>query len=144
MHESIEPGFVTYMSYVSFRRFIAVLLMLWLPIQTAGAVVMPFCKYAQQGQAEAQASGTAHASHALHSEGCLSQADEQGNFSPDNSFSLGDDSCQLCHLACAGFVPTSAEAIHAFPVGAAVVGAHAPFRSVVPYVDHRPPLSASL
>lgn len=127
---------------VSFKRIIAVLLMLWLPFQTASAVVMPFCKHALRGQAYFQTmAGESHDACAGH---CAPQSDGKDGAQPDRPDSVQCDQCDLCHLACAGFMPASFESVHSPVPGSAADGTAVRFRSVIPDLDDRPPVPVSL
>jgi hypothetical protein len=69
-----------------FKSFLLILIALWLPIQAAAAVTMPFCRHA----AEQVATEAAH---------CHEQVVE--SVSPTD---IDCDNCAMCHLACAGFL----------------------------------------
>lgn len=72
-----------------FKSFLLILIALWLPIQSAAAVTMPFCRHA----AEQAATVTAH---------CHEQVSEQAAAALPGA--LDCDDCSLCHLACTGFL----------------------------------------
>lgn len=126
-------------STMSLKRLLAVLLMLWLPIQTASAVVMPFCKHALQAydvqQAQVRTPAMEHcAVHAGHKD---SSAAAYG----DN---VNCGQCELCHLACAGFMPSSFAPLGAFRGNVAVIGIVARLHSVSSEPGDRPPMPVSL
>lgn len=78
------------------KSFLLILLALWLPIQAAAAVTMPFCRHAPEP-------AVIEAPH------CHEQAADSAAAAVDC------DNCGLCHLASAGFLlaPTDAFALHA-------------------------------
>jgi hypothetical protein len=93
------------------RSLIAVLLILWLPLQGFAAVAMPFCKHAMHGTqttlSHAHPAQQAVAGHAHHG---TMVATENGptteNGSPSSahhqsSAGLDCSDCGACHLACA-------------------------------------------
>lgn len=74
--------------------FFLILIALWLPIQAAAAVTMPFCRHAP----DQVATVAAH---------CHEQMEE-------SSAALDDfncDNCQMCHLATAGFLLAGVESL---------------------------------
>lgn len=72
------------------KSFFLILIALWLPIQAAAAVTMPFCRHA----AEAAVAEAAH---------CHDQVAESVAAS-----AVDCDNCAMCHLATAGFLLTAA------------------------------------
>ncbi|MEW5888680.1 MAG: hypothetical protein AB1768_06455 [Pseudomonadota bacterium] len=72
-------------------------LILWLPLQTAGAVVMPFCQHALAGQS----SGASQ--HQTHGANQAAAGQDEATATP----AAGCDGCGLCHLACAGCLPAA-------------------------------------
>lgn len=77
-----------------FKSFLLILIALWLPIQAAAAVTMPFCRHA----AEPVATEAAH---------CHEQMDASTNAAG----AIDCDNCQMCHLATAGFLLAATEAL---------------------------------
>ncbi|WP_131110441.1 hypothetical protein [Sulfuricystis thermophila] len=71
------------------QSLLMILISLWLPIQAAAAVTMPFCRHAP----EQAVTAAAH---------CHEQAAEQ--VAPAKVGDLDCDNCTLCHLACTGFL----------------------------------------
>ncbi|NWG32460.1 MAG: hypothetical protein HXY29_13340 [Rhodocyclaceae bacterium] len=71
------------------QSFLLILIALWLPLQAAAAVTMPFCRHAPKPLAET----SAH---------CHEEAAEQT--APAIAGDLDCDNCSLCHLACTGFL----------------------------------------
>jgi hypothetical protein len=80
-----------------FKSFLLISIALWLPVQAASAVVMPFCRHAtdRAGQVAAMP-GVEH---------CREQAAAAAD-TADNP--LGCDNCEMCHLATAGYLPAPA------------------------------------
>ena len=92
--------------YILFRmrrlkNFFLILIALWLPIQTAAAVTMSFCRHAPESVV----------TEATHCHEQMAQAVAATDLDRD----LGCDNCGLCHLASAGFLlaPTDAFPLHA-------------------------------
>lgn len=117
------------------RRLLVVLLMLWLPIQTASAVIMPFCAHALGAQVPQLESATSAEAHcALHD-------------ALDGSSALHDDAncdqCALCHLACAGFMPVSLVPTGSAAASSVATGRLLHLHSVIPDLDVRPPIAVS-
>ena len=79
------------------KSLLLILIALWLPIQAAAAVTMPFCRHAPEPVAAA-------ATH------CHEQLVE-----PVAAGDIDCDNCSMCHLASAGFLlaPTDASPPHA-------------------------------
>jgi hypothetical protein len=90
-----------------FKSFLLILIALWLPLQAASAVAMPFCRHAAERATQAEApSPQAH---------CHEQAATTADASsPD----LDCDNCEMCHLATAGYIPP---AVAGLPLPAASV-----------------------
>lgn len=86
------------------KSFLLILLALWLPIQAAAAVTMPFCRHATEPVA-------AEATH-CHEQGMATVTATN----PDCD--LGCDNCGLCHLASAGFLlaPSDTLSLHAVSI----------------------------
>lgn len=118
---------------ISLRRFIAVLLMLWLPIQTAGAVIMPFCKHALRAHAVQQIEADAPVGE--HCAAHAGQNEAQGT-------GIDCDQCELCHLACAGFMAPSFAPLDKSARNAAAEGRVVRLHSVSPEPEGRPPMPA--
>jgi len=95
------------------NRFVRVLLLfaaLWLPVQTMAAMSMPLCRHAQEhGQASVAVDQTdaAMPCHAAHDAVAADQA----------AHDAGCDNCEICHLACAGFMPSAPLATGLMPAG---------------------------
>ncbi|MFN3883412.1 MAG: hypothetical protein ACK4Q4_01465 [Rhodocyclaceae bacterium] len=84
-----------------------ILIALWLPIQAAAAVAMPFCRHAP-GQAALPAA-----------EHCHEQA--AGQAAPAVPGDLDCDDCSLCHLACSGFLLAAVSAAASLPMADVMV-----------------------
>lgn len=80
------------------KSFLSIFIALWLPIQSAAAVTMPFCRQA----AEQVVAAAAH---------CHEQTAEQA--APAMAGDLECDNCSLCHLACTGFLLAAVSTTHA-------------------------------
>jgi hypothetical protein len=80
-----------------FNSFLLIFIALWLPLQAAAAVVMPFCRHAAERQ-EVQSVVRESPAH------CHNQVlDDTGTVPTD----LGCDNCEMCHLATAGYLPAT-------------------------------------
>ncbi len=75
-----------------FKSYLLILVALWLPLQAAAAVTMPFCRHA----AEQVPMDTVH----CHEQVDASSAPAVGDFDCDN--------CAICHLATAGYLLATA------------------------------------
>lgn len=85
------------------KSFLLILIALWLPIQAAAAVTMPFCRHA----AEPVATEATH---------CHEQVVESA--ATAKVADIDCDNCGLCNLASAGFLlaPTDTFTLHAASV----------------------------
>lgn len=85
------------------RSIIALLMMLWLPLQGFTAVAMPFCEHAMHGSAATESGADAHAGHGHHT----------GNPPTTDAHHIGGgalfacNDCGVCHLACTPAAPSS-------------------------------------
>ncbi|MHB1360255.1 MAG: hypothetical protein ACYCWC_11820 [Rhodocyclaceae bacterium] len=84
-----------------FKSFLLILMALWLPLQAAAAVAMPFCRHAAEQPLQAAALQSPehcheHAGNAAGPEGGAGSSD------------LACDNCEMCHLASAGYLPVTA------------------------------------
>ncbi|MFN4148905.1 MAG: hypothetical protein ACK4E4_05060 [Rhodocyclaceae bacterium] len=77
------------------KSFLLILVALWLPIQAAAAVTMPFCHHAAQSTPTATETATEAAP-------CHGPAAKQVSFALPGD--LDCDDCSLCHLVCSGFL----------------------------------------
>jgi hypothetical protein len=75
------------------NSFFLILIALWLPIQAAAAVTMPFCRHAQEQVA-------------MEATPCHEQMVE--SVAPTD---IDCDNCQMCHLATAGFLLAGSETL---------------------------------
>lgn len=84
------------------KSFLLILIALWLPVQTAAALAMPFCGHAGDpaGQVTANAPAPCH-EHAAPAPA----ADPAGGAGASD---LGCDNCEMCHLASSGYIPPAA------------------------------------
>ncbi len=89
----------------SIARILVVLMMcMTLPTQVLAGITMPFC-----GEAVADAAMAGHAEHAGHDmNGAMADGDsaDHGQAHHASSDSSDCNQCGLCHLACAGALPT--------------------------------------
>lgn len=91
-------GIVTAMNH-RIARFLLLVAALWLPVQTGAALAMPLCHHAPLQAAVEMADHTAMEAGAP----CHETA------TPDQAaHDAGCDNCQICHMAGAGFMPTTA------------------------------------
>ena len=83
-----------------FKNYLLILIALWLPVQTAAALAMPFCGHAGDPVVQVTASAPApcheHAAPAADPAGGAGASD------------LACDNCEMCHLASAGYIPPAA------------------------------------
>lgn len=80
------------------RKFIAICLMLCLPLQAVAAIAMPFCQFA------AAAVMTEH-ENMMHCDHVAAQSDHRQ--APPAHGHDSCDNCGFCHLASAGMIPLS-------------------------------------
>jgi hypothetical protein len=85
------------------RSTIALLMMLWLPLQGFAAVAMPFCQHAMQGTMAGAQLDARHAAHQHHQPGAMDSS--QPTHSGGALFACND--CGVCHLACTPAAPSS-------------------------------------
>lgn len=83
---------------VRFARFLLLFAALWLPVQTMAALSMPLCRHAQE-----------HVTAAVKMDSSAMESHGHEAAAPDQSaqHDVGCDNCELCHLACAGFMPST-------------------------------------
>jgi hypothetical protein len=79
------------------KHLFLMLFALWLPIQAANALAMPFCRHAAE---PALQGGVIE----LVAEPTVAHCHEQAEVVAD---SAGCDNCEMCHLATAGYLPTT-------------------------------------
>lgn len=97
-----------------FKSFLLILMALWLPLQAAAAVAMPFCRHAAEQPLQAAALQSPehcheHAGNAAGPEGGAGSSD------------LACDNCEMCHLASASYI-SSAAVVLPPPVASALIG----------------------
>ena len=79
-------------------RFLLLVAALWLPVQTSAALAMPFCHHASLQVAVEMADHAAMGAGAPCHETAI----------PDQAaHDAGCDNCQICHMAGAGFMPST-------------------------------------
>lgn len=139
---------IGYTDWMPMRRsLIAVLMVLWLPLQGFAAVAMPFCKHAMHGT-QSIAPGHGHpgqqavAEHAHHRAAATSEHGTPPSPHTHGSVGLDCNDCGACHLACAPAVlPAQKDLL-------VVSGEHYPEVSpsvpplFIPEQHKRPPLAA--
>lgn len=104
-----------------FKSYLLILIALWLPLQAAAAVTMPFCRHA----AEPVATEAAH---------CHEQVVE--------SVAAGDidcDNCSICHLASTGFLLAATEALPPLAMSVLVAKIEMASASHIPEPPQQPP-----
>lgn len=113
------------------RAFVLLLAALWLPLQTAAAMVAPLCLHGGQGSANDIVPAGEHAHH--------------DHAAPDPAEGAAGpcDLCGFCHLAGGSLLPSAsfAAALYAPPATLAVAPAPT-FHSHIGELPHRPPRSA--
>ena len=105
-----------------FKGFLLILLALWLPIQAAAAMTMPFCRHAP----EPVATEAAH---------CHEQMDVSSNAAGD----IDCDNCAMCHLASAGFLLAAGEASPPLALSVMVPKLQVASASHIPEPPQQPP-----
>ena len=92
-----------------FARFLLLLTAFWLPVQTMAAMSMPVWRHVQEQALAAAMSAAADedvgAAMHCHEAGAADQVAHDGTC----------DNCEICHLACAGFMPSAALAADLIP-----------------------------
>lgn len=83
------------------KSFLLILIALWLPVQTAAALAMPFCGHAGEPSAQAMVADSPAPCH----EHVVPAADPASGAGVSD---LGCDNCEMCHLASAGYLPSAA------------------------------------
>lgn len=85
------------------NRWVGFLLLftaLWLPVQTIAALSMPLCRHAPGQRGAADATKPSAAEMPCHEAHEAAAADQAAN-------DAGCDNCTICHMACAGFIPSA-------------------------------------
>lgn len=101
------------------KSFLLILIVLWMPLQTAASWAMPLAMHAG-GQPTAAAAGPAHCHDLAQAAAAVPDSAAAGDFDS------GCDNCRICHLASAGFLLPPAEGAEAPPAGRVLVASHAP------------------
>ncbi len=90
------------------KRFLLILMALWLPLQAAAAAAMPFCSHAAEAPVQT-AVQTAAAQPPGH---CLDHVPRSGDHVAEASGGdLACDNCEMCHLASSGYLPVAAASL---------------------------------
>ena len=69
---------------------------LWLPVQTMAAKAMPLCRHALE-----------HAAHAVDAAQAEAHCHDAGTVDLPQVHDAGCDNCEMCHMASAGFMPST-------------------------------------
>ena len=123
------------------RLFVALGVLLWLPLQGIAAVAMPFCRHALNGpQSHAVASAIEHAAHRDHA--AHDGHDGHDTHGPsDTGSSLRGNDCGACHLACAPAVAPAAAGTLLAPVASErLIADPSKPRAFIPEQPKPPPL----
>jgi hypothetical protein len=111
-----------------FKSYLMILIALWLPLQAASAVTMPFCRHAaEQVRMEEAMPSSAH----CHEQVDESSAPAAGDFYCDN--------CEMCHLATAGYLLVTAETLAPFAASILVPTLKPASLSYIPEPPQQPP-----
>jgi hypothetical protein len=106
-----------------FKSYLLILIALWLPLQAAAAVTMPFC---QHGTEQPLAMEATH-------------CHEQMDASPTSLDAFNCDNCQMCHLATAGFLLAGVEMIPLHTASVLVPNLEQVSASHIPEPPQQPP-----
>lgn len=90
-----------------FVRFLLIFAALWLPVQTVAAMSMQLCRHmTDESVIQADVAVAAAPCHEA------SQAQDQHHAMGAEASAHGDacDNCEMCQLACAGFMPSADQA----------------------------------
>ena len=101
MRTAAAEGKLPFMN-LRFARLLLFFAALWLPVQTIAAMAMPQCRHAQEQLVTDQAAATEHCHEAA--------------ATPASNHDAGCDNCEICHLACAGFMPSAPLTTSLLPV----------------------------
>lgn len=112
------------------RKFIAIFLMLCLPLQAVAAIAMPFCQ---------PAAAAAMAEHEMHCDHSAAQA--EGQQAPQGHAAC--DNCGFCHLASVGLItPSFLQSCELSPARVYELPPEPARASHIPEQPQRPPSSA--
>lgn len=106
-----------------------ILIALWLPLQSAAAVTMPFCRHAQDQLAQQQAGQMATHCH----------EHEQTEASSVSALGVDCDNCEMCHLATAGYLLAASEQMPPLATSILVPGQKLASASHIPEPPQQPP-----
>lgn len=107
------------------KSFFLALIALWLPLQAAAAVTMPFCRHAMETLATEAAARPP----------CHQMADEVATLSAD----VACDNCEMCHLATAGYLLATSESMSPLVASLLVPGLKSDSASHIPEPLLQPP-----
>jgi len=124
------------------RAMIALLLMLWLPLQGFAAVAMPFCQHAMRGSIASGSVADPQAQHTAHDHHQAARASMTDAQHTSDGALLACNDCGACHLACTPTAPSSTPAVDSDATYA--YGGRNPALPplFIPEQPHHPPLPA--
>lgn len=124
------------------RKFVAVLMLLWLPLSGASALAATISMQASHGAChEAAMAQMHHADAGEHQHHHADDSAMQHDQSAGDQDSSGN-SCGVCHLACGGYLAVPALAVPALQSAAPMAASYAvSFRSINPVPLLPPPLA---
>lgn len=108
------------------KSFFLVLIALWLPLQAAAAVTMPFCRHAMETLA-AEDTASSHPCHPMADEVATQPAD------------VACDNCEMCHLATAGYLLATTEPVPPLSASILVPKLKSVSASHIPEPPQQPP-----
>ena len=105
-----RPGVILRIVKHRFVRLLLLSVALWLPVQTMAALSMPLCRHAQERGLASVAAEESAAAVVCHEAHHAAAADQTAH-------DAGCDSCEMCHLASSGFMPSALVAQGLMPAG---------------------------
>lgn len=109
------------------KSLFLILIALWLPLQAAAAVTMPFCRHALEQAATHEAAQAATHCH-----------DPMEAAAPAAS-DVDCDNCQMCHLATAGYLLSARETLPSLATSILVATFKPVSASHIPEPPQQPP-----
>ena len=97
-----------------FARFLLFFAALWLPVQTMAGMVMPLGLMLQDQGSQVAATEQAAQAHPCH-EAAAGQTDRADPGVQTGTHDSTCGNCEICHLACAGFMPSALPATNLVP-----------------------------
>ncbi len=117
------------------RRLIAILLMLWFPVQGWAALAMPFCQHSANAAVAVELAAPMNADHCQHHVEQNDAADAKA------TSSLQCDQCTTCHLAHAPILLHPPVSLPAPVLAQRAESETAYYYQIFPEQPQRPPLS---